>query len=440
MSGQVEPIIEKLKLGVTRRYLIAVGIITVLSVAAYWVLNSTLKGADEVAYVVNVSGKQRMLSQTIALDAHRLVLLRQQLDEAATNSVSAQMQNSLQVIVQRLSNNIDEMALANQRLASGNLSGAPIAGAAPQILSQHLYGLYFGDGRLSDDVQHYLHLAKQIVAANNAPKELLNQLDVLSPRLLGKLDQAVKLYQLEGEQHLGEIKQLEAWVWLFTLLVLLMEARFIFSPMLSRVYGLSVENEIHLQNLEQKVAQRAQQLTEANAKLHAKANHDYLTGLYNRLKLEQDLEQVLQHQDATQHDFAVMMMDVDFFRRVNASLGMAAGDDVLVAIAKRIQKSVGVAGKVYRLGGEEFIVLMRYCHLNTAQTFAEAVRQDIEAEAFMSYESDVSSTISIGLYHSSMGRVNDIRQLMQCLDKALRYSKAQGKNRISLVTGLSGID
>lgn len=128
---------------ITRRYTLAVVIIALLSSGAFYTLRSALSDSESTAYIVNLSGRQRMLSQHIALDAHRLYRSKYVTHENYTDFQRV------------LTEHIQTMALANHQLSTGNLSENNVVDLSPMIWS-----MYFDDMNLSERVTHYLEFAK----------------------------------------------------------------------------------------------------------------------------------------------------------------------------------------------------------------------------------------------------------------------------------------
>jgi two-component system, cell cycle response regulator len=192
---------------ITKRYILAVTIIALLSSFAAYTLKSALSDVDNTAYIVNISGSQRMLSQHIALDIHRLYQQR-----FVMNTDQTETENLL-------TQHIDKMKSANHQLASGQLNNGHQLELSPAIRD-----IYFSDVDLYDRVNFYLKIATQILDTTSEEPflQLMNEIDSSSENLLIDLDKAVNQYQREGDERLAIIKRLEVGVWLVTLLTLLL--------------------------------------------------------------------------------------------------------------------------------------------------------------------------------------------------------------------------
>ncbi len=165
-----------------------------------------------------------------------------------------------------------------------------------------------------------------------------------------------------------------------------------------------------------------------NARLYQRAITDGLTGIFGRSYLDNKVADLTAKEDST---LAAIMIDVDNFKRCNDTYGHPFGDKVLRNIAGIMKRVVGDAGLVCRYGGEEFVVLLYSDNEVIATTIAEKIRQTVERSAvvYTSTES-VNITISLGvsLWDHSMERID----LIEHADKALYFSKKNGKNRYTL--------
>ena len=92
------------------------------------------------------------------------------------------------------------------------------------------------------------------------------------------------------------------------------------------------------------------------------ATHDVLTGLYNRRQLETDLPRYLNLQKRNKIHFLILMIDINKFKEINDSRGHKEGDKILVKTAKILKKNIRNIDKVYRLEGDEFIIILSHCY------------------------------------------------------------------------------
>lgn len=408
----------------TRRYLLAVLIIALLSTTAYYTLQSALSDSDATAYIVNLSGRQRMLSQHIALYAHRF-------DQAEHNgNTFSDTQYSL------LQANITDMRRANAQLSSGVLSGTKTVVLSPQIRA-----LYFGETNLHARVNHYLDTAQALLNTQDdqARHAYLDIIDQTSEQLLSDLNTVVQRYQVEGEHRLARIEDLELLVWITTLIALVLEVLFIFRPMVGLMVASQIAQEQTMESLEELVERRTQKLAIANKKLQEVATRDPLTQLKNRLTLEIDVENLIKASHQNHVPFALAVIDIDFFKQVNDSFGHPGGDYVLTTLSRLMTQMTREYDHLYRAGGEEFVLVLNRVQLREAAAVLEKIRSAIEAHP-LDYEGrSIRVTISAGLCHSSQWGEIGAKDVIRIADEALYIAKNAGRNRIQLASLNSGI-
>ncbi|MBZ0071136.1 MAG: diguanylate cyclase [Gammaproteobacteria bacterium] len=158
------------------------------------------------------------------------------------------------------------------------------------------------------------------------------------------------------------------------------------------------------------------------------AEHDYLTGLPNRVLLRDRFEQTvnLAKRDDP-HPIAVFFMDLDGFKSINDTAGHAVGDQVLKEVAKRLQRSLRATDSIARHGGDEFILLLsnlysREVVFGIADKLIRAIAQPFEVDG-NAYRISVSVGISFYREHGE-----DLDQLIACADHAMYLAKQKGKN------------
>jgi two-component system, cell cycle response regulator len=156
---------------------------------------------------------------------------------------------------------------------------------------------------------------------------------------------------------------------------------------------------------------------------------DKLTGLYNRRYLDAHLDELIErvHQDGI--SLAVLLFDIDHFKRVNDTYGHPAGDVVLQELAVRTMNSVRSVDLVARLGGEEFVVVMPETDLAIAAAVAERLRAAVAREPFTMKEggAGLSVTISIGVA-AATAKADDRDSMLKRADDALYAAKTRGRN------------
>lgn len=169
------------------------------------------------------------------------------------------------------------------------------------------------------------------------------------------------------------------------------------------------------------------ELIEMNKVLLQKSNKDSLTNLHNHQYINKVLENLLEQRSQVNADICVMMLDIDYFKRVNDSYGHLAGDKILVKISEIIMKTIREDDYLGRYGGEEFLVVMPGVKIETAAIFAEKIRSNIEAYDFG--WKDLTVTISIGVAQHTGETAN---ALINKADKLLYQAKSKGRNRFEV--------
>ena len=180
---------------------------------------------------------------------------------------------------------------------------------------------------------------------------------------------------------------------------------------------------------------RVAELADANARLQRLASTDPLTGLANRRWMTELLDALWGGSRKCPDGAAMLMCDIDDFKKLNDRLGHAEGDRCLVEVARIIQDSVRRdCDHVARYGGEEFLVLLVGVGEEKALSVAERIRGSVQAAAFPNPASRVSRhvTLSIGVAVQTTGEDMSPEQLQRHADMALYLAKQTGRNRVLL--------
>jgi len=154
---------------------------------------------------------------------------------------------------------------------------------------------------------------------------------------------------------------------------------------------------------------------------------DKLTKLWNRTKLDRMLEQEHAQMDATNHNYAIMLIDIDFFKAVNDNYGHNTGDTVLVELADIMREQVVEGGIVGRWGGEEFMVILNKQNSNKAAEIAHQIREAVQNHHF---ETIGSLTVSVGV--CIVTKQTATLEVIDAADQALYQAKKSGRNRVSV--------
>ncbi len=188
-----------------------------------------------------------------------------------------------------------------------------------------------------------------------------------------------------------------------------------------------LELEIRL-NAMLRIKELTDEIARANRKLAELATTDSLTGLLNRRAIYEHLDREFQRSRRYGNEFAVLLLDIDHFKRVNDTHGHGAGDRVLEMVGGILRETVRQTDFVSRYGGEEFLVLAPETPRVNALVLAERVRARVE---HTSREADALPlvTVSIGVAVSDLAAARQCEDLVQLADVALYEAKDGGRNR-----------
>lgn len=180
-------------------------------------------------------------------------------------------------------------------------------------------------------------------------------------------------------------------------------------------------------------------LTSENLILEEVSKHDALTGILNRRSFNLCFENEWNKALKSKKSIAMLIVDIDFFKKVNDTYGHQAGDEVLKKVAEVIQSSARREDDIAaRYGGEEFVVLLPNVILKDAKNIGEKLRKKIETIDYSFLDKSVKLTVSIGV--STIIPVKTIQSelLFNQADKALYEAKKTGRNKLCLYTDIEG--
>ncbi|OGW14626.1 MAG: hypothetical protein A3K09_04390, partial [Nitrospinae bacterium RIFCSPLOWO2_12_FULL_47_7] len=162
----------------------------------------------------------------------------------------------------------------------------------------------------------------------------------------------------------------------------------------------------------------------------AKALVDPLTNVLNRSAYDLSVGQLIREfARYKEHGAALMVVDIDNFKRFNDNYGHKAGDAVLASVASCIRETIRSSDAVFRYGGEEFVVLMIKTPPVNAEKLAEKIRERVEKDYFIDKDVKLKVTVSIGLTCLKDGDTE--QTLFERADKAMYNSKNKGRNRVT---------
>ena len=370
----------------TRCYIAALAVIALLSIASHVVLSEALRANEGSAAIINDSGRQRMLSQRIVGLAAELI----------AGDLSAR---------RPLADATADLERAHAHL----LARLPTTAGSER---DQLEAIYFGPAMIDRRVAHFASAARRI--ADRGPLDTPSVLDdtdfkslvseARGPLLVG-LDKAVKIHQAASELRSRQLSSIQWAILAIVLMTLLVEAIFIFRPMVTR-------------------------LADYVRALLRLADGDYLTGLANRRAFTDQSNRAIEHGRRHDHPASLLLIDVDHFKAINDTHGHPGGDTVLVELAECLRLTVRASDIVGRIGGEEFAILLPETSPPQAAAMAERVRASVAALRIPIDGEDVSPTISIGMAGLRFHQADPLAAAMKTADAMLYRAKEAGRNRV----------
>ena len=381
------------------RYLSALLLIALLTSCSAWLFFSVLEQQQNDAEQINVSGRQRMLSQKIALYVNQL--------ETSKDSDEATRDREL------LQSALDTFEQSHEFLTqdSGDLS-------------PELHALYFrGKPSLDKLVKNYVYATRHVLNGGSGGLVPVHFSRDETETLLGKLDAVVTRLETEASERVSVLKNLELSVWIISLLLLALEARFIFFPM-------EVAIKEHFEQLKQKI-QDIRTLDREKQELEKIASLDPLTGLYSLNAAREFLEQLTANSNQHQHRLAVLFLDLDNFKPINDRYGHDVGDLVLIETARRIHQQLRSQDIACRIGGDEFLLVIEKLEDSTqlehlCKRLLHAVSKPLNCNG---HDIQVFTSIGCAIFPE---HAIDASELRKFADEAMYEAKRNGKNSFSI--------
>lgn len=168
------------------------------------------------------------------------------------------------------------------------------------------------------------------------------------------------------------------------------------------------------------------QKKKSQQKIEFQAHNDFLTGLYNRMKCESDLKKIIKQSIKDGVKGALMFIDLDDFKHINDGLGHQYGDVLLQQIAAGLQSIVGLRGKCYRMGGDEFVAIVMPDMFSELERIANKVK-DMFNKPWYLMETEYFCTMSMGITVFPDDS-KDVHEIIRLADIAMYESKKNGKN------------
>jgi len=177
--------------------------------------------------------------------------------------------------------------------------------------------------------------------------------------------------------------------------------------------------------LEEVVTKRTEELLIKTKELESLANYDTLTGLYNRRKFTELLENEMQRFERYKKEFSLISLDIDHFKQINDTYGHDVGDIVLKGFSDSLNSSIRTVDSVGRWGGEEFLILIIESNRELTIKIAEKIQANLNQVEF---DSVGKVTASIGVTEIKNG--DSSQDMIKRADQAMYIAKENGRNRI----------
>jgi diguanylate cyclase (GGDEF)-like protein len=173
-------------------------------------------------------------------------------------------------------------------------------------------------------------------------------------------------------------------------------------------------------------------ILELQQSLRFAATHDFLTTLLNRSEILAALEREVSRGARDDKPASIILADIDHFKRVNDTLGHAAGDEVLKEVARRLKADLRPYDLVGRYGGEEFLLILPGCNLANGSRRADDIRKLVAGKSIRTPAGETSVTISLGVTSTGHSRYCAPAEFLQEADTSLYSAKKNGRNRVEV--------
>lgn len=381
----------------TRRYLMTVSVIFVTLLSSTMMTDGMIHSWAANTGVIDVSERQRLLSQ-------RTLVLAEQLVSVPDHEQQARLREELREATDLL------------RSSHNLLTGVEHRPQLSVPITSDTQSLYYDEAtRLDAHVHAHLDYLDRLVAM--PPQELRDEdpalhaaADLAGEELLVLLDSAVALYVRHARERVEWLAKAHHAIILVTLLALVLEVLFVFRPTLARMTS------------------DMRQLLRLERRLDQLAHQDSLTGLANRRLLLDRLAAALAPVPSQQKPGAMLLLDLDGFKAVNDRCGHDAGDALLREVARRLSDAFPEPATVARLGGDEFVILLTDLAGDDAAPAAVARVQALLAEPVRFGDDRLKAAASIGI---TIFRKDGDRPatLLKNADVALYRAKKSGPGR-----------
>jgi diguanylate cyclase (GGDEF)-like protein len=377
----------------TLTYVVSLSIIALLSIVVHFMLDEVITEQNSTGKIVNVSGQQRMLSQRASMFA---------VDYLQSGSA-----NSKRLSIAAIEKMKDNHAF----LLSSHY--AALERGEPSPLSTTLQDMYFSP---PSDVDKKIVIFEQEITQALSGKggelsvdfedDALVFLQMAESDLLAPLHNIVGQYERESLDKVNDLRLAQNVVLGIIILTILIEAFFIFRPMVDKVSRYA-------------------------SKLQRDANFDYLSGLLNRRAFQIIAQQSIAASHRYNRQLSLIMLDIDFFKRINDSYGHEVGDSAIKHVSNILKAESRESDCVARIGGEEFVLLLPDTDRDGAEKLANKLRIKVSESPLVAINDEIEITLSGGVASVRLEDKN-IETALSDADEALYRAKRNGRNQVQL--------
>ena len=273
-------------------------------------------------------------------------------------------------------------------------------------------------------------IALRITLDKESVKEMVASLDGVLDKLSTRLIEMIESSDSSNEEIKSIKKELENYS---------SESETNFKKAHKKLYTIAVSLEEHTKSLSTDLKvhsdevsildKKVKMLEKELVKAKETSKEDFLTKLYNKRALDEQMEIKEGEYKRYGHNYSVVMFDLDHFKLVNDNYGHAAGDAVLSAFAKILKLEVRNVDIVGRFGGEEFMALLGETDAKGGFIFAEKVRKHVKKARFMYKGKRISVTVSCGVAERKAN--TSLQNTVNSSDEFLYYAKEHGRNQVA---------
>jgi diguanylate cyclase (GGDEF)-like protein len=274
-----------------------------------------------------------------------------------------------------------------------------------------MYALYFSEPHnIARKMTEFSSLINQVLDSLITHLDTQSNLEgsifllMAKEKILNSFNITVKLYEVESNQKIHELRTTQQLILITIILTILIECLFFITP-------ISIKSNRYSKNL------------------YEEANHDYLTNLLNRRSFEVLAKQFVAISKRYHFDLSVISFDIDLFKSINDKYGHDLGDKVIQNVAGTIQESCRDSDSVFRFGGEEFLILLPKTSMSEAIKLAEKIRSTITNSPTLADKLIIEVTVSAGVSQWDSQEKN-IENALKRADDALYQAKKQGRDRV----------